>query len=348
MVKSLKGNNTKKALPMQEPAVDIAIGGKPADQAKMIEVINEMSKSDAGRAILETAADNGYELKFDRELAKNGRYGEADPYEEVCVLNPKNTLAENVVTLAHELRHAYQFTYEELDEAYYIEYDTKTMMLKERIMEADAESYGCLVAWELKEKGHDACWNDFAAEFPEIAKPFEKTLTETDDLNQARTAAFKGWFDNDERRNSYDETMLSCLSGIAPKDFKKKLKSISAAKFVNAFCSDPETGDIYFTESPKNLEKGKYMTVYEDVKEALIAHHQQREALSGRIPDKSLNAVETQPRPERKKKQAKAVSAKAKETALAGRQKKAAARIRSQKKPALPSIALLQRKDKSR
>ncbi|MBR4127107.1 MAG: hypothetical protein IKR09_06005 [Alphaproteobacteria bacterium] len=348
MVKSLKGNNTKKALPVQEPAVDIAIGGKPADQAKMIEVINEMCKSDAGRVILETAADNGYELKFDKQLAKNGRYGEADPYEELCVLNPKNTLAENIVTLAHELRHAHQFTFEELDEAYYSEYDTKTMVLKERIMEADAESYGCLVAWELKEKGNDLCWQDMTAEFPEITTPFEKTLKETGDMNQARTAAFKGWYDNDERRDSYDETMISCVTAIAPKEFKKKLKSISAAKFVNAFCSDPETGDVYFSENPKDLEKGKYITVYEDVKEALIAHHQQREALAGRIPDKSLNALETQPRPEPEKGQAKAVSADAKEAALAGRQKKAAARIRSQKKPALPSIALLQRKDKSR
>ena len=48
------------------------------------------------------------------------------------------------------------------------------------------------------------------------------------------------------------------------------------------------------------------------------------------------------------KKQAKAVSADAKEAALAGRQKKAAARIRQKKQPALSSVALLQRKGQTR
>ena len=347
MAKSLKTSKANKVQPVQEPAVDIAIAGKPADQAKMIEVINEMCKSDAGRIILETAADNDYTLKFDKQLAKNGLFGEADPSEEVCSLNPKNTLAENIVTLAHELRHAYQYSYEESEVCPY-EYDTKTMFLQNRIMEADAESYGCLVAWELKEQGNDLCWKDMKEEFPEITQPFEDAFAKTGDLNQARTAAFKGWYDNEERRNNYDESMDNWIRGTNPKTFHNKLKSISANKFVNAFCSDPETGEVYFSENPKILESGKFMAVSEDIKEKLVSHHQQREALPNRVPDRSLNALVVQPAPEPEKKQAKAVSPEAKEAALAGRQKKAAARIRSQKKPALPSVALLQRKDKSR
>ena len=347
MAKSLKGSKTAKTVPMQDPAVDIAIVGKPADQAKIIEVINEMCKSDAGRTILETAADNDYTLKFDKQLTKNGLFGEADPSEEVCTLNPKNTLAENIVTLAHELRHAYQFTYEESEACPY-EYDTKTMFLQNRVMEADAESYGCLVAWELKEQGNDLCWQDMKKEFPEITQPFEDTFAKTGDLDQARTAAFKGWYDNEERRNGYDENLDYWIRGVSPKSFKNKLKSISANKFVNAFCSDPETGEVYFTENPKILESGKYMAVSEDIKEKLVSHHQQREALPGRVPDKSLKALVAQPAPEPEKRQGKAVSAEAKRTALDGRQKKAAARIRQQKKPALSSIALLKRKDQSR
>ena len=206
MAKSLKGSKAAKTVPVQEPAVDIAIGGKPADRAKIIEAINEMCKSDAGRVILETAAENDYTLKFDKQLAKNGLFGEADSSEEVCTLNPKNTLAENIVTLAHELRHAYQFTCEEY-EASPFEYDTKTMILQNRIMEADAESYGCLVAWELKEQGNDLCWQDMKKEFPEITQPFEDTFTKTGDVDQARTAAFKGWYDNEERRSGYDENL---------------------------------------------------------------------------------------------------------------------------------------------
>ena len=106
MTKSLKASPKKAPEVLQEPAVDISIAGGAAATAKMTKVINEMCKSEAGRVILETAADNGYELKFDRKLAEQGVYGYADSCEESCVLSSKNTLAENIITLAHELRHA--------------------------------------------------------------------------------------------------------------------------------------------------------------------------------------------------------------------------------------------------
>ena len=159
MAKSLKASSKKEPEIVQEPAVDIPIAGGAAATAKMTKVINEMCKSDAGRTILEIAADNGYELKFDRALAKQGVYGYADSCEEVCALSSKNNLAENIITLAHELRHAYQFTYENLDSLGYSECDTRTMMLRTRTMEADAECYACMVAWELKEQGNELCWN---------------------------------------------------------------------------------------------------------------------------------------------------------------------------------------------
>ena len=82
--------------------VDIYIQGGAKAQAKISAVVDEMCKSDAGRAVLEFAADYGYELKFDRQTTKQGIFGYADPCEEVCALNPKNTLAQNIVTLAHE------------------------------------------------------------------------------------------------------------------------------------------------------------------------------------------------------------------------------------------------------
>lgn len=349
MVKSLKGSNKAPASVVEEPVVDIPVCGNAAAQAKMINVINEMCKSEAGRVILEMAAENNYELRFDRQAAKEDIFGYADPCDECCALNPKNNLAQNIVTLAHELRHAYQYTFENIDELSFSEYDTKTMIHKSRIMEADAESYGCLVAWELKEQGNDLCWKDFSKDYPEIAGPFEKTLKQTGDINQARTAAFKGWYDNAERRDYYDEIMVSGINEIAPEDFKKKLKSVSAAKFVNSYCSDPETGENYFTDDPKSLESGKFTALYEDMKDRIADHHKQREALPGRIPDKTIPAIETQKRPpEKPANDAHAVSAKAKEIALAGRQKRAAEKIQQQKKPATPVLSLIKQRGESR
>ena len=348
MAKTLKSEKKKSPAVVQEPEVDIPIRGGASAKKKMVEVINEMCKSDAGRVILETAAENGYELRFDKNAADEGIYGYADPCEECCALNPNNSLTENIATLAHELRHAYQFTYENLTEASSEEYDTKTLLHRDRIMEADAESYGCLVAWELKEKGNETCWKDFEADFPEITSSFEAAFKETGDVNQARTAAFKGWFDNAERRDSYDENIIEEIENTEPEAFNKKLKSISAEKFVKAFCSDPQTGDNYFTDDPSVLESGKYTALYEDVKEHIVAHHQKREAL-GKIPDKTIAGLETQKRPEAElENNARAVSAEAKEAALANRQKHAAAQIRQQKKHFLSAATLLKKKNKIR
>lgn len=312
------------------PVVDIPIRGGAAAQAKMAGVVNEMCKSDAGRAILEFAADYGYELKFDRKTAKEGLFGYADPCEEVCVLNPKATMAQNIVTLAHELRHAYQYTMDEVDEPDHSGYTAKTMMHRSRVMEADAESYGCLVAWELKQKGMKACWNDFSASYPEIAAPFETALNETGDVNQARTAAFKGWYDNADRRDYYDQSMASCVETTNPSVFRKKLKSVTAAKFVNAVCRDPD-GNNYFTADPKELEKGKFATMYADVKDRIAAHMAKRDALPDRTPDKSLAAIKTQPRPRPETLPARAVSPAAKECAVTARQESAARKIRAAK-----------------
>ena len=352
MTKSLKRSPQSNAAEILEPAVDIPIAGGAAATTKMTKVINEMCKSDAGRTILEIAADNGYELKFDSKLAKQGVFGYADSCEECCALNTKNNLAQNIITLAHELRHAYQFTYEDLDSLGYSECDTRTMMLRTRTMEADAECYACMVAWELKEQGNDLCWKEMCKESPEITGPFEKTLTETGDMKKARTEAFKGWFDSPERRDSYDDTLVSCVEGVRPDVFRKKLKSVSAAKFVNAFCTDPDTGDNYFTESPKMLESGKYTAMYEDQKDKLVAHHQKRDVLPDRIPDKTIAGFETEQRPEPEKSNAHAVSAQARTIALDTRQQRSAEKIRqireSHKKPALLMTSLLQAKGNAR
>ena len=302
------------------PEVDLYVRGGAKAQAKMSAVVDEMCKSDAGRAVLEFAADYGYELKFDRQTTKQGVFGYADPCEEVCALNPKNTLAQNIVTLAHELRHAYQYTMDEIDEPDHAGYSTKTMMHRSRVMEADAESFGCLVAWELKERGNDLCWRDFSESYPEIAKPFEKTLTETGDKNQARTAAFAGWYDNAERRDYYDQTLASCVESVSPSVFRANPKTISAARFVAAVCTD-FNGENYFTGDPKSLEKGKYSEMFADTKARLTAH---------RPADKSVAAIIGRPRPEKPANAARAVSESAKKRAVEARQESAARKIRAE------------------
>lgn len=301
-------------------AVDIPLDGSKKNQEKLTAVVNEMCKSPAGKMILEQAAEAGYELTFDPEAAKEGIYGYADPSDCVCALSTKNTIEENIVTLAHELRHAYQFGFSVTEDITCRTHDTKTKLHLDKTMEADAESFGCLVAWELKEAGLDKCWKDFAGDFPEVAGPFEKTMKETKDVNQARTAAFLGWYDNADRRDSYDDTFLMELKRVAPSQSKRELKSMAAAEMINEFCCDPDQDKPYFTADPAILEKGKYVTVYEDVKQEIVKYHDKRNKAPGRIPDKSIDELETQPRP--KSDNGRAASIYAKKIAIANNKKK--------------------------
>lgn len=305
------------------PAVDIPLEGSQKQQEKLVAVVNEMCKSPAGKMILEQAVEAGYSLKFDPEAAKEGIYGYADPCDCVCALSSRNTLEENIVTMAHELRHAYQFGFEITEKVTCTTHDTKTKLHLDKTMEADAESFGCLVAWELKEVGRHKCWDAFAADFPEVSEPFEKKMAETKDVNQARTAAFLGWYDNADRRDSYDDTFLQELKDCKPSVLKKSLKSIPAADMIAEFCCDPGQTKPYFTADPAILEQGKFVTVYEDVKDEIVKYHEKRNKLPGRVPDKSIEKLETQARlGEEESEKAKPVSVYAKKIAIKNSKKK--------------------------
>ena len=326
-------------------ALPITLEGSKSQQRKLTKIVNAMCESEAGCTILEAAMEAGYALRFDKSTVQEGIFGYADPCNMECVLNPQNSTEEAIVTLAHELRHAYQFESPVIDSITTAKVDTKTKIITDRAMEADAESYGCIVAWELKEAGRPQTWNDFKGEFPEVAEPFETVYETTKDLKRARTAAFKGWYDNESRRDSYDQTHLEELEGIAPNNMSKKLKSVPAEKIVKAICHDPQKSS-YFTESPDILESGKYLTVYSDTKKKLQKFFAERNTMVGRVPDTTVDNLPTIPRPKSKKK-GKLVSKRAKplytiragsqarkdeKTSLEDRQAKAARIIQDKKK----------------
>lgn len=295
-----------------EPAVEIEICGGKKAVGKMTAVINEMCKSPAGKMILELAADEGYDLCFDPETVRSGQMGYTSPGEMSCALNPNNTLEQNIATLAHELRHVYQYSFPFTENISCVSHDTRTNLHRERTMEADAEGYCCLVAWELKEQGLDGCWNTMAAEFPSVTSPFEKTLKETGDINQARTAAFLGWYDDSVRRNTYDEPYAQELEEMKAGGMHKKLKSVNVKKMIEAYCCDPDQTDSYFTQDPAILNSGKYLALYADVKERIEKKHNKLTQANGTAADKTIAGLSAEQRPPAKKSCAKAVSDTAK------------------------------------
>lgn len=316
--------------------VDIPLEGSKQQQGRLAYLVNEVCKSPAGRFIIDVAASSGYELCFDKDCRAEGIYGYAEPVDQICALNPDNTPEESIITLAHELRHAFQFNHKITENVDARSHTTKSKMMLDRVMEADAESYGCLVAWELKEKGLSKSWNDFSEEFPEVAGPFEKALKDGRPLSEARMEAFLGWYDNAERRDSYDESHLAALQDIEPKVLKKKLSSMPASKIVKALCHDIENGTDYFTKDPAMLETGKYVAVSEERHAEFKAYFAERDKLPERQPDKSLDQLVVEPSlPEQEKpkakKKPKAVSQEARKVSLETKQAKAASVIKEKR-----------------
>lgn len=322
------------ALPeSKEPlALPVRLKGSAKEKRQLTHIINEMCKSDAGMSVIETALDNDYTFLFDKSIGAT--YGYADSGEEVCALNPNYPAADLITTIAHELRHVQQFETEIYEECDPYSANVKSNLMLTRAMEADAEAYGCLVSWELKEQGAPDAWNTFKADFPEVAKPFEKALSESGDVNEARTAAFMGWFDNLHRRDSYDAGYVETMSRIKA---DKTLKNYKPERFIEEICQ--AGGDAYFTQDYKIIGSDKCVSVSPDTKKALKEIFDRR-AAEGKKPDASLNKLPVVAAPVEEKPAAKSQEAKA--AAVEAKQESARAAIMQKRaqKDAASMIAL--------
>lgn len=315
----------------------IALNGSEEEQAHLKHIVNEMCRTPSGKKIIEATAKAGYRLLFDQDTIANDQYGYTNCEEKVCALNPENTIEESIVTMAHEMRHATQFEHPITDEINIFTYDTKSNLHFERIKEADAESYGCMVAWELKEIGRPQAWNDFCESAPEVAIPFERAVEEGRDESDARTQAFLGWYENRECVGDYDASHIEELESYPTNVLNKKLKSASAQKIINALCKDDQ-GNTYFTAEAHLLESGKYAAVDAETKKRFEAYFEERSQVKSCIPDMSLSQIGILPEKKAKEK-GRAVSETAKEVLLSTKQRNAQEEIQERRRLAPKDIS---------
>ena len=275
----------------KECVVDVKMSGTAKEKRQLAHLINEMCKSEYGKQVIETARQNDYTFQFD--LSIPNAYGFADPENKVCAMNPTFTTDDLISTMAHELRHVYQFSFPVCDQCNPLEADAKSNLMLTRTMEADASAYECLTSWDLKEKGIPGAWNNFSRDFPEIADRFEQTLKanegKPDQIAKARTAAFDGWFDNLPRRVGYDESYLDCLKENGPKALASSLKSFGADEMIGAFCQ--ENGVSYYTDDPKKFESGYLVATSQKNKDELKKFFGPYNRLSGNAKETSLQEI---------------------------------------------------------
>ena len=274
-----------------ECVVDVRLEGTDKEKRQLAHLINEMCKSEYGKQVIETAKQNDYAFVFD--LSIPDAYGYADPENKVCAMNPTFNTDDLISTMAHELRHVYQFSFPVCNDCNPGDADAKSNLLVLRTMEADASAYECLTSWDLKEKGIPGAWNNFSRDFPEIAKPFETAMIENegrpDQIAKARTAAFNGWFDNLPRRTGYDESYVECLEENGPKALNTSLRSFGASEMIGAFCQ--ENGVSYYLDDPKKLESGERMATSQANKDRLKKFFRTYNNLPGRSKENSLQEI---------------------------------------------------------
>lgn len=314
------------------------IQGTQKQRGQLAHLINEMCKSDAGRDVIETALKNNFVFVFDTSVPD--AYGFADPENKICAMNPMFNESDLITTMAHELRHVHQFEAPITSKCNPYEADTKSNLMLSKVMEADAEAYGCFVSWQLKEQGKETPWNTFKRDFPEIAEPFEKTLKENegkpDAMDKARTAAFFGWFENRDRRVGYDDSHVDFLREIGAQNLDKKLKSFSVVKMVTDLCA--ENGKSYFAADPKTVDTDRYVAVDKRTKDRLDIFFDKYYKCGGKR-DVSLDKMPVleprhfgQPIPVAK-------SAEAKKASLSARQERVAKQMKQRKQPSLSALA---------
>jgi hypothetical protein len=236
--------------------------GTASDKKEIRELTDVLSESHLGRFLLKTARDRGYEVGLSDELSSKGV---CDPDEKTITIDKNMPKSEKVATLAHELRHAHQFS---SGTNLYIEVDsTKTQIQLSRAMEADAESFAGVISYQLSGKGHKDVWDSFLKDGPEVAKAITKqiekdSLRGKENLHKALFAGFKGWYNDYELREQYDNDHIDVLRQIKKDGLEEDIafdRTCRVETVVRKIC---KIGDEnYFTDKPTMLNKKEYMGI---------------------------------------------------------------------------------------
>ncbi|MGD9637819.1 MAG: DUF6782 family putative metallopeptidase [Alphaproteobacteria bacterium] len=222
----------------------------------LVKLIGELEKSERGRNLLTAAEKSDAWIGFSHNMAAQGSYCEK---QNRIMLNSSINSDKMVVTLAHELRHAEQFnTTVDISPST----DTsKTYLMGQFAIEADANAHSTLVAWELKQLGNEKPFEEFKKESPHIVNPFEEKINAGDTLG-ALDAAFNGWYTNMNIRRAYEKNYTGMLDQEGVRFSKSPdamAREISPADTINRTCVYNNSN--YFKSNPDILEDKEHLSL---------------------------------------------------------------------------------------
>jgi len=288
--------NTSKRISWGRKAQLVKCKGTKEECARIKDIAERLSKSDFAKNSLEIAYKAGYSISFAEGMEDTA--GVCNPSTKSITLSANDSDEQNIATLAHELRHAVQFTNgmgARIDL-----HNIKTQIMMNRAMEADAESCAGISAWELKEKGDEKPWEIFSKESPLIANAIEEDLEKNNSSMNSENAkksvltkAFKAWYKNKNLRAAYEKNHVDNLLFLKEKELLGRLplnQNIDPEDIINGICVLPN-GEKYFKDDAKLISSRNYLSVNLSTHTSFKKIMQERFTLYGLEPDKTIDEL---------------------------------------------------------
>ena len=207
--------------------------------ARLQELVNNATKSDAGREILKAVAKQGTVLRLD--TAGKNTVGYFNPADNSICLNKAFKNAELQSCLVHEGKHSIQNARLSAT-ANTSAYTFGTNIMASRVKEADAVATQTKFAFEMAEKGDSSALKALKNLHGNVVSAYAKaSMKYGNDSNQAMKEAMLAWYGDKSYVGQYDASYVQfsrgCVQQYSAKDLKKCFsKTLNADKVLTAVC----------------------------------------------------------------------------------------------------------------
>jgi hypothetical protein len=278
---------------VEKPEIDINIHAEnEKDKQNIIGLVNKLCKSEHGKKALEFAKENDVTFFTTKDNSMGGCY----IYDQNCVLiNSNFSKSYQLATLAHELRHAYQFR----DGRPYFSApysDVKSYTMGTRALEADAVAFEHVCMWEIGQATNKRIWGNIKKDYPKVSSAVEKAAGKDGklDIYKAMENGFKGWFKDPYLRNFYEKEHMDYNKSYVEKgkeyydNDELYQEKVSGQTIVENVCA---IDDFYYIDPDSTLlEKKQYLGVTKKFKDYFEKFSEQRAKDTGII-DMSIKEV---------------------------------------------------------
>jgi Putative metallopeptidase family (DUF6782) len=196
-------------VPLAEAATP---GTAVAPEGSIARLLETLARSATARTVLKAARARRVRVCLDEKTDLLAYY-----FSSMGVIGLSTELSQGgrIAFLAHELSHVPQHP-RYSDNRYFPPED---LLLLRRVREATAEAIATRIAWELREAGYPAAWNEKGASpYADVVRAFRYAAdgnAGAEGLQAATRAAFDYWFTAGWRRDVYDRMTVEHLQRIS-------------------------------------------------------------------------------------------------------------------------------------